>query len=335
LSDDVDDFATFRRKVLAGEIPLPVVRVAPSRADILNPPSLADVLLWAFLYFGDETYARVLLLAPRLHIDNVVRWWRERQGGSNAGHHLDWKDVPNVAPLAPEMWFEYAGAAIGQRGPWRYGCLISVDYERGVGHASKWEGVAVPEQYRWLLRCAYFGTSEEGLVLGDYAYILAVKDDGSPGGMTGFPHRRPSDQLPWEPHEDQRERIHEEILGALLALCFAHCRNTEVRTEQLPRAARRAVEKLGRATFRHHVLDIGPTTRILHEEGQVEHAGVARALHIARGHFRHYTEEHPMFGKYAGTFYIPLHTRGTRQAGVVSKDYAVQPRRPVRRAGRV
>jgi hypothetical protein len=40
-------------------------------------------------------------------------------------------------------------------------------------------------------------------------------------------------------------------------------------------------------------------------------------------HFAHYTEEAPLFGKYTGTFYIPMHVRGRAEQGAVVKDYRV------------
>ncbi len=48
-----------------------------------------------------------------------------------------------------------------------------------------------------------------------------------------------------------------------------------------------------------------------------------RALHICRAHFAHYTEEHPLFGKYTRTFYKPMHVRGSLKEGLVIKDYDI------------
>jgi len=53
--------------------------------------------------------------------------------------------------------------------------------------------------------------------------------------------------------------------------------------------------------------------------------GGTRALHICRGHFATYSEENPLFGKYAGTFWVPMHTRGSKTQGEVVKAYGVDP----------
>lgn len=48
------------------------------------------------------------------------------------------------------------------------------------------------------------------------------------------------------------------------------------------------------------------------------------SFHICRGHFKHYTEKAPLFGRYTGTFWIPPHTRGNKEHGEIIKDYKVE-----------
>lgn len=45
--------------------------------------------------------------------------------------------------------------------------------------------------------------------------------------------------------------------------------------------------------------------------------------HSVRAHYATYTKERPLFGKYAGRFYVPAHFRGGINNGVVSKDYKI------------
>jgi hypothetical protein len=75
--------------------------------------------------------------------------------------------------------------------------------------------------------------------------------------------------------------------------------------------------------LRYHTVDIEPMKRVLWSEGQIESVGLKRALNIVRGHFSTYSEERPLFGKVAGTFWIPCHVRGTVEEGVVASDYQV------------
>jgi hypothetical protein len=109
-------------------------------------------------------------------------------------------------------------------------------------------------------------------------------------------------------------------------LMFANCRNVTIRDEtpHLTRQQRRH----GPPAITYKVLDIAPMTRVLRDEGGIERNGLKKALHICRGHFAHYGPDAKLFGKYEGTFWHPMHTRGSAEHGVVVKDYKVSPRAP-------
>jgi hypothetical protein len=110
-----------------------------------------------------------------------------------------------------------------------------------------------------------------------------------------------------------------------LALSLMHCKNVIVHTNEPARKLSAAHNKKhGRPLLRFHTLEIEPIKKILRNEGQIEKVGLARALHICRGHFATYTDDKPMFGKVTGTFWRPAHVRGNLSAGAVIKDYDVQ-----------
>ena len=48
-------------------------------------------------------------------------------------------------------------------------------------------------------------------------------------------------------------------------------------------------------------------------------------LHVVRGHFRKYTEERPLFGRYSGTFWVPAHAKGSKEHGEIAHEYEVNP----------
>lgn len=52
-------------------------------------------------------------------------------------------------------------------------------------------------------------------------------------------------------------------------------------------------------------------------------APVSRREHIVRGHFRYYTPERPLFGRFSGMVWIAEHHRGDPDAGSIRKDYLV------------
>ena len=47
-------------------------------------------------------------------------------------------------------------------------------------------------------------------------------------------------------------------------------------------------------------------------------------FHLCRGHFKTFTEDKPLFGKYAGTFWWNPQSRGSKDVGAVEKEYSVK-----------
>jgi hypothetical protein len=47
------------------------------------------------------------------------------------------------------------------------------------------------------------------------------------------------------------------------------------------------------------------------------------SFHFCRSHFKTYTEEKPLFGKYVGDFWWDAHARGSIKKGLVTKDYKI------------
>jgi hypothetical protein len=119
---------------------------------------------------------------------------------------------------------------------------------------------------------------------------------------------------------------------ALLAISFMHCKNVVLSQQVPPRIEPTQKQKrwkmLPPQPVTYHVLDIEPMKQVLRTEGQSEKTGIQRSLHICRGHFAHYDEEHKLFGKYAGTFWKPQHVRGTSKVGIAVKDYRIKSVNP-------
>lgn len=62
---------------------------------------------------------------------------------------------------------------------------------------------------------------------------------------------------------------------------------------------------------------------VLRRDGEmVAGSGLQRALHICRGHFKTYQDQ-GLFGKHKGTFWVPMHLRGTAEEGIVRKEYKI------------
>jgi hypothetical protein len=120
------------------------------------------------------------------------------------------------------------------------------------------------------------------------------------------------------------------LYPAFLSISFLHCKNIRVERQTPPQKLSRAFRRRhGRPLTRFHTLQITPMKQVLEREGQSESIGLKKALHICRGHFKTFTPEHKLFGRYTGTYWWAAHVRGTIEQGIALKDYAVnQPASP-------
>ncbi len=78
---------------------------------------------------------------------------------------------------------------------------------------------------------------------------------------------------------------------------------------------------------RHYILQIRPLREVtkMEYEGEITEETMKEDLsfHFCRGHFKTYTPEKPLLGKYIGTFWWDAHARGSIKKGIVTKDYNI------------
>jgi hypothetical protein len=255
----------------------------------------------------DELRAKVLEHLPAqlastevFVIDNVADYF-ERTGGWTRG--IKPEDFPNVAPPYQSFLLEY-GIRDAHDDDARWGVLVTaMESDGGDG---------------WILALdLYMGTSTGPVGPCDLMYAIVdpsgrVTDVRGPAGADAS---RTPDLVAGHWHV---------AAPALLAVSFLHCRNVTTRTVTAPPRINAARIRRGRKPFhRYHTLVIEPMTNILRTEGTVEQAGLAKALHICRGHFKTY-EDRPLFGRLHGTWWWQDSVRGSIEAGVVDKDYEVR-----------
>lgn len=73
--------------------------------------------------------------------------------------------------------------------------------------------------------------------------------------------------------------------------------------------------------FTYHVLTIKEENK--QESVKSIGSGLHNRIHFCRGHFKQFTEEAPLFGKYTGLYWWQPHLRGQNVDGFVAKDYKV------------
>lgn len=128
-----------------------------------------------------------------------------------------------------------------------------------------------------------------------------------------------------EAHEFANELTKEQTLILGVAASFMNCSNVKLQEigpehYSIP-GERRNGPPIKRITRK--ILEIEPMKEVLRKDGAVESNGIQKAMHICRGHFSTYTEDKKLFGKHAGTFWVPQHVRGSQEVGYVQKAYNV------------
>lgn len=116
------------------------------------------------------------------------------------------------------------------------------------------------------------------------------------------------------------------VFPVLLALSFCHAKNIYATSCEIPRALFKARQRSGAVPVsRFYTLDIGPIQGAIERAKQEHGIGLRQALHLVRGHFKHYTASAPLFGAHTGAYWWGLHARGDSRHGEIRKDYNVVP----------
>lgn len=117
------------------------------------------------------------------------------------------------------------------------------------------------------------------------------------------------------------QRMH---MSAWFAISLLHCKNVEQRiTTPDPNRKKKWKKKYGIEPVSYRTLVVKNTGRTGGGAGNPGERYLG-PLSLVRGHFRTYTADKPMFGRVAGTFFVPQHCRGSRDVGEVVKDYQVK-----------
>ena len=122
------------------------------------------------------------------------------------------------------------------------------------------------------------------------------------------------------------EELSCQYIVLLLALSFMSCKNVYLNEVQPNRDHNRERRRHGiQQLVKYHMINIDPMKKVLHVEGKVDQQGLKKAFHDVRGHFAHYSEERPLFGRsgLSGRFWIPQHTRGDEEAGKIVSEYRI------------
>jgi hypothetical protein len=119
------------------------------------------------------------------------------------------------------------------------------------------------------------------------------------------------------------------VTPALMTLGFMNCKNVTVEPMHTPEsfAKLNRIREINRRKplVRWSTVVVEPLKQILRESrGKTGAQRIEAALHIARGHFKTFTEERPLFGRAVGTYFWHQQVRGNAERGSVNKTYDVR-----------
>jgi len=233
-------------------------------------------------------------------------------------------DFPSCLPFANCVHVEWSSVRTstgGVRVRTENGCLLTASDRIDDDQSGNFDDLA--DDVRWIVQASFTEVFK-----GEFFYVapfvqLTIDYDGnvSPAAIRGI-HANSA-----EAKQAIADSMHCRLHIPLLAMSFANCKNV-TRTELTGKEVepdRPWVRKHNPPQIKYHVLNINPMKEVLRTEGRSDEVGIQKALHLCRGHFAHYTEEKPLFGKYAGQFWVPQHTRGKAERGMVLKDYSIGP----------
>lgn len=247
-------------------------------------------------------------------------------------------DFPNIAP--PFQYFFVEGHAPEK--------LVSRDFgvhrlEHNAG--TRWgiffsaadlrqdQPSLASDNLRWMISAECYLAPEGSPIPNPlYAWRMGVSPDGRLAPWSNTPSKRAFWMMP--PGIRVTQKMAEEgnsvfiiyLFCSLLTGSFMHCRNVKMeRHGEAVLDAKHPRRRRYGPRVPYHVLVIDPMRRILEREGQSQSTGIRQALHICRGHFKHYEEGSGLFGKYHGTFWWADAVRGSEGEGESRKHYEVRP----------
>lgn len=233
--------------------------------------------------------------------------------------------IPSGAPPYRTVWYEYFNSTTGNhRGTFVRTYDVTID---------TW--LETP-QFREFLRGArwvqvftsFFESKDNYLVSGNTSTVFALDKHGR--GLGYFVvHAGKVVEKEELLSERGRDKFGAWVAKDMVALFFQSllaCKNVETEDVNPPeRLSRKHERRTGLPYVRYHTLKVflpGTRHRIDFDEiRRINRNTTSLGLHLVRGHFKVYTEEHKLFGRIVGSFYWPPHIRGSLAAGSIGKHY--------------
>jgi len=122
--------------------------------------------------------------------------------------------------------------------------------------------------------------------------------------------------------EEKAMNIHIAGYRLIYFLILMNCKNITTQKHDTPQALNKKRAKKGKLPlFSYHTLIIKPKNPFNNKK---EDKNLwSNRIHFCRGHFKKYTKENPLFGKYTGLYWWQPCVRGKNKKGIIMKDYKI------------
>ena len=250
------------------------------------------------------------------------------------------KDFPNCAPPAPEMWMEWhnhnwtrsEGKIIKLSditktwAPITFAVFIHSQETESMKKLLSLKHI-VPDYVKWISTATiYVSVMDKIVSIGGVTWFVDKEGCITPikssrGDELLFATNR---KMQGQELTDHCEQIKVGMFVPWLAMSFMHCKNVEVVSNghaQKLQASRLKKSKLPLTSFKTLVIE--QMKKIISSSGEDNGGLSPKALHICRGHFKDFNEK-GLFGKYKGRYWWPMHSKGNAVNGVINKDYEVK-----------
>jgi hypothetical protein len=304
----------------------------PRLIDDLRAASAVDTPWWIAEHLRERWsgHARNLLHVvtmaefPVLLIDNVADYYYR---GTDQEYWDIGRDFPNIAPPYQMFWTEHKLPHTIRSGEFGDTPCDYIGKDARLG--TFWCAVArddwpvpIPEEVRWVLTAEMFidydfrGKLIEGPT-GTSALMVTPE-----GALIGKPMMR---CYSGGEHAEVLKSFITWLHPALLAISFLHCRNVRIVDNEAPKPlAKKFHGRTGIWPRPWHTLEIDPLKQILRKEGNAQTVGLAKAMHICRGHFKDYREGRGLFGKYHQIVWQPSVIRGTKGKEAAPREVRIK-----------
>ena len=256
----------------------------------------------------------------KIDINNVAVWVQKEVDDNT----FDWdKWIGSIISPIEKAYFTYH-----LRGSGYYtGILIDVisadnkDLNEALGKYNK----TLDKEARWVMSMACYYSEREDMSESREVgkMTLLLDEDGFEMESKYFQAPETAMSMGEDAVNESKYATKVVLVPVLVAISLMHCKNIELVNKPITRAMKRRVKRTGEPLVVEKVLVIEPFKRKVINESTGEQSGLTLAMHICRGHFREYSEEKPLFGKYSGKYWIPQHARGNKESGEVDKEYKV------------